>query len=128
MAHNDHQAPEVAVDEAAGSTPSSTGGTAQGAVPPVDGVHAPAAAPEDEAAAVEADLEELRAKAAQRDEYLALAQRTQADFENYRKRMTREVSAAEGRGVSRLAKELLPALDNLDRAIAAAPPGHDSVT
>jgi molecular chaperone GrpE len=74
------------------------------------------------------DLDELREKAAQRDEYLALAQRTQADFENYRKRMAREVSLAEGRGISRLAKELLPALDNLDRAIAAAPAGQDGVT
>ena len=95
-----------------------------------DGVHAPEAeAPvEEEAAAVEADLDELRAKAAQRDEYLAIAQRTQADFENFRKRMNREVSAAEARGVSRLARELLPALDNLDRAIAAAPAGQDSLT
>jgi molecular chaperone GrpE len=95
-----------------------------------DGVHEPQAeaAIEPEASAVEADLEELRAKAAQRDEYLAIAQRTQADFENYRKRMSREVGLAEGRGVSRLAKELLPALDNLDRAIAAAPAGQDGVT
>jgi molecular chaperone GrpE len=92
-----------------------------------DGVHEPAVSDE-EAAAVEADLDELREKAAQRDEYLALAQRTQADFENYRKRMAREVSLAEGRGVSRLAKELLPALDNLDRAIsAAAPAGQDNL-
>jgi molecular chaperone GrpE len=129
MGDHDHQAPEVAADEAAtGSTASSTGGTAQGAVPPPDGVHETAAAPEEEAAAVEADLEELRAKAAQRDEYLAIAQRTQADFENYRKRMTREVGLAEGRGVTRLARELLPALDNLDRAITAAPSGQDSLT
>jgi molecular chaperone GrpE len=126
MTHDEHT--ETAAEEAAGPTASSTGGTAQGAVPPVDGVHETAAAPDEEAAAVEADLEELRAKAAQRDEYLALAQRTQADFENYRKRMTREVGLAEGRGVSRLARELLPALDNLDRAIALAPAGQDSVT
>ncbi|MBA2637915.1 MAG: nucleotide exchange factor GrpE, partial [Solirubrobacterales bacterium] len=66
-------------------------------------------------------LEELRARAAQRDEYLGLAQRAQADFENYRKRMTREVALADGRGVTRLAKELLPALDNLDRALTAVP-------
>jgi molecular chaperone GrpE len=96
----------------------------------VDGVHAAAEPSEEEdgAAAVEADLDELREKAAQRDEYLAIAQRTQADFENYRKRMTREVGLAESRGVTRLAKELLPALDNLDRAIAAAPAGQDSIT
>ncbi len=60
---------------------------------------------------------ELVKTAAQRDEYLALAQRTQADFENYRKRVAREAAAAQERGVCGLAKELLPALDNLDRAL-----------
>ncbi len=65
-------------------------------------------------------FDELVATAAKRDEYLALAQRTQADFENYRKRMAREAAAAQERGVSKLARELLPALDNLDRALEAA--------
>jgi molecular chaperone GrpE len=69
---------------------------------------------------VEGDLDELIKTAAQRDEYLALAQRTQADFENYRKRVAREAAAARERGVSALATELLPALDNLDRALDAA--------
>ena len=68
---------------------------------------------------------ELELLAAQRDEYLALAQRTQADFENYRKRVARDAAAAELRGVGRLARELLPALDNLDRALAAAAAGTD---
>jgi len=90
--------------------------------PATDGVHGTAA--EDEAheagVEVEADLDELVAKAAKADEYLALAQRTQADFENFRKRMSRDVAAAQERGVAKLAKELLPALDNLDRALAAA--------
>jgi molecular chaperone GrpE len=57
---------------------------------------------------------------AERDEYLALAQRTQADFENYRKRVARESAEAEARGRVELAKGLLPVLDNLDRALAAA--------
>ena len=74
---------------------------------------------EPEAAEVETDLEQLVQRAGKADEYLALAQRTQADFENYRKRMTRDVRAAEARGIGKLARELLPALDNLDRAIAA---------
>ena len=52
--------------------------------------------------------------------FLALAQRTQADFENYRKRMARENAAAVDRGVGKLAKELLPALDHLDHALQAA--------
>ncbi len=66
------------------------------------------------------DLDELIARAAQRDEYLALAQRTQADFENYRKRVARDSAVAQRRGVAGLAKELLPALDNLDRALEEA--------
>jgi molecular chaperone GrpE len=70
--------------------------------------------------ALRGDVDELVAVAAQRDEYLALAQRTQADFENYRKRVARDAAAAQDRGVAALAKELLPALDNLDRALEAA--------
>ena len=69
---------------------------------------------------VEEDLDELRARAAERDEYLALAQRTQADFENYRKRMAKETATAQDRGVKRVVSELLPALDNFERALAAA--------
>jgi len=78
----------------------------------------------EEAAAVEQDIGELVAKAAERDEYLSLAQRTQADFENYRKRSAKDVSVAERRGVSKLAKELLPALDALGRALDSAPEGE----
>ncbi len=102
-----------------------------GATAPGDG--APAAGEEvhdqdgDGAAELEGDLDtpfgahgELVKTAAQRDEYLALAQRTQADFENYRKRVAKEARAAQERGTSALAKELLPALDNLDRAMDAA--------
>jgi molecular chaperone GrpE len=72
------------------------------------------------AAEVQGDLDELLKTAAQRDEYLALAQRTQADFENYRKRVARDSAAAQERGIASLAKELLPALDNLDRALGEA--------
>ena len=70
--------------------------------------------------AIKGEIGELVKTAAQRDEYLALAQRTQADFENYRKRVARDAAQAQDRGVAKLAKELLPALDNLDRAIEAA--------
>src|SRR5437016_12859856 len=83
-----------------------------------------AARPTDEtvsdAADVVGDLDELVKTAAERDEYLALAQRTQADFENYRKRVARESASAQTRGCVLLAKELLPARDNLDRALEAA--------
>jgi molecular chaperone GrpE len=68
-------------------------------------------------------------KAADGDEaarFLELAKRTQADFENYRKRMARENAAAADRGAAKLAKELLPALDHLEIALKAAE-GHEDV-
>ncbi len=74
---------------------------------------------------LERDLEELAAKAEKADAYLELAQRTKADFENYRKRAAREAAAAQERGVTRLALELLPAVDNLDRALVAAETGSN---
>ena len=98
----------------------------QAGAPPVpldDAAHAPdgegAADGNGASAELQGDLDELVRVAAQRDEYLALAQRTQADFENYRKRVARDAATAEERGVSALAKELLPALDNLDRAMGS---------
>jgi molecular chaperone GrpE len=75
---------------------------------------------DDGAVEIEGELDQLVSTAAERDEYLALAQRTQADFENYRKRVARDAALAQERGVAKVAKELLPALDNLDRAIEAA--------
>jgi molecular chaperone GrpE len=46
--------------------------------------------------------------------------RAAAELENVRKRARRDVAAAESRGIAKLAKELLPALDNFERALAAA--------
>ena len=50
------------------------------------------------------------------DRYL----RAVAELDNVRKRARRDVSAAEGRGIAKLARELLPALDDFERALAAA--------
>jgi molecular chaperone GrpE len=61
----------------------------------------------------------------ERDEYLELARRSKADFENYRKRVSREASEAEARGRAALARDLLSVLDNLERALAAAQPRDD---
>jgi molecular chaperone GrpE len=80
-----------------------------------------------EAAAVADDIDELLGKARERDEYLSVAQRTQADFENYRKRAAKEIAAAEARGMAKLARELLPALDNLALALEADASGDDFV-
>lgn len=70
---------------------------------------------------VEQDFDALLAEAErQRDEYLDLAKRTKADFENFRKRMTAEVQAANARGRSDVIREVVPVLDDLERAIQAA--------
>jgi molecular chaperone GrpE len=66
------------------------------------------------------DLDELDKTQQERDEYLELAQRTRADFENYRRRVASETAAAAMRGKAELARELIPAIDNLERALRAA--------
>jgi molecular chaperone GrpE len=58
------------------------------------------------------------------ENYLGLAQRIQADFENYRKRAAREAAAAGERAKSGLVRELLPIVDNLERALASAEDGE----
>jgi len=60
----------------------------------------------------------------ERDEYLDLARRAQADFENYRKRAAKETAAAGERAKSGLVRELLPIVDNLERALASAGEGE----
>ena len=63
--------------------------------------------------------DELARLAAERDEYLALAQRVQADFENYRKRAVRYQERLVAHAHERLVRELLPILDDLERALEA---------
>ena len=62
----------------------------------------------------------LAAVTAERDAYLDLAQRVQADFENYRKRAVREQERLVAHAHERLVRELLPVLDDLERALEAA--------
>jgi molecular chaperone GrpE len=79
----------------------------------------------DEAGAqVAEDLDELNEAKRERDEYLELAQRTRADFENYRRRVAKETSGAAARGKAELARELLPAVDNLERALQSSAEGE----
>ena len=73
----------------------------------------------------EAESEDPLARAQrERDEYLDLARRTQADFENYRKRAAKEAAAAGERAKSGLVRELLPIVDNLERALVSAGQGE----
>jgi molecular chaperone GrpE len=57
---------------------------------------------------------------AERDEYLDLLQRTKADFENYRKRAARDQERLVAHAHERLVRDLLPVLDDLERALEAA--------
>src|SRR5438876_12185116 len=66
------------------------------------------------------ELEQLRKLATERDQYLDLAARTRAEFENYQKRMQREREQDRKYAFGPLAESLLPILDNLDRAVFAA--------
>jgi molecular chaperone GrpE len=70
------------------------------------------------------DLEALRSRLQsaeqKRDEYLDLAQRSRADFENYQKRMQRDLAVERRFAQAPLASDLVAAMDNLERATAAA--------
>jgi molecular chaperone GrpE len=73
--------------------------------------------------ALEQELEGLSGRAAEaeakRDEYLEDLRRVAADFENYRKRAVRDQESLVARAHERLAKALLPVLDDLERALEA---------
>jgi molecular chaperone GrpE len=138
MERDPRQTGSPAAEQAAGSTGPPD--------PTTDGVHAPAEAPGadggagPETAAADASVAQARDDAAEpepaavapaepepepaakadetdyRDQYL----RAMAELDNVRKRARRDVAAAEGRGIAKLARELLPALDNFARALDAA--------
>jgi molecular chaperone GrpE len=65
-------------------------------------------------------IDELGQVTRERDEYLDALQRLKAEFENYRKRVARDQGALVARASERLAKQLLPVLDDLERALEAA--------
>jgi molecular chaperone GrpE len=63
---------------------------------------------------------ELEALRNENEELIDTLQRLQADFENFRKRAQRDQEALVGRAGERIVKELLPVLDDLERALEAA--------
>jgi molecular chaperone GrpE len=79
---------------------------------------------EDEAAALAQELEATRRE---RDEYLDALRRLKAEFENSRKRQERERTRILETASERLVVELLPVLDNLDRALEAEGDIHEGV-
>jgi molecular chaperone GrpE len=92
-----------------------------------DGAAAPDKPP---GAGVLEDLEALRGQVEQleteRDQFLQLLQRTRADFENYQKRVQRDLELERPYRCKDLAADLLGALDNLERATQAAQQAGDS--
>lgn len=67
-----------------------------------------------------ADDDRVTALERERDEYLDLAQRARAEFDNFRKRAARDATEAEQRGRAHVARSLVPAVDSLERALKAA--------
>jgi len=96
-----------------------TGGNRE--VPPASpGEPTPETAAEAEEA-VEHDLEAQLAVAERRaDEHLDDLRRLAAEFDNYRKRVAREQERLVAHAHERLVKELIPVLDDLERALEAA--------
>jgi len=83
-------------------------------------VEEPAAETVEEAELEDAEPDPLTDALRERDEYLALAQRARADFENFKRRTAGQSAESERRGKAAVAKGMLPALDNLERALLAA--------
>jgi molecular chaperone GrpE len=77
-----------------------------------------------DAITVEELVETLEIVTSERDEYLDMLKRLQADFDNYRKRMMSDSAERISAGVGRLAEALLPVLDACD---AAVDQGHEEV-
>ena len=73
---------------------------------------------DDQSLTVEELIAQLETVSAQRDEFLALAQSKQAEFENYRKRMMKQQAEEVERAGSKLVDALLPVLDAFDYGVA----------
>jgi molecular chaperone GrpE len=74
-----------------------------------------------------ADSGQPRAPEDKAAEYLDLAKRTQADFENFRKRAAKDMAASGARAKAGLLRELLPVVDNIERALGVVEGSDDGV-
>ena len=84
-----------------------------------------AAAPQDNGEEIEGLTAKLKAAEAKRDEYLGIAQRVQAEFENYKRRNRSAVQDACQVAADETILAFLPVLDNLQRALKAARDSED---
>ena len=104
----------------AGAEPSPVDAGAPPHFPPKASCEAPVTNGDDAGqtlARLQTEIADLRKVAKERDEFLKLLQRVQADFENYQKRIKRDRECQEQYKNESLLRELLPALDNLGRAL-----------
>jgi len=88
--------------------------------PSVDGADV-VDAPVDADGSTDAPMSELDRISAERDEYLDLARRVQAEYENYRKRVSAQTADDIDRATGRVAESLLPVLDACEAAFVAHP-------
>src|SRR3989442_15227304 len=72
------------------------------------------------------EFEQLRAKAAEREQFLDLLQRSRADFENYQKRAQKDREQERKYMYGAFVFDLLPVLDNLERTLGAAKQAGES--
>jgi molecular chaperone GrpE len=131
MSAREHADDEVGAPATEGAdaerTPAAGASSGSAARRPGDGargVDREGGSPDAESEAIERDLAEL---AAERDELRQLAQRVQADFENFRKRMLREQTEKIERANEALIEQLLPVLDNFELALESLGDADDSV-
>ncbi|HWH95381.1 MAG TPA: nucleotide exchange factor GrpE [Baekduia sp.] len=118
MSGPEHDTRAEAEPEAPEEAPAPDGPAPQEA-PAADGSAPTADAPaEDDGIAGLA--QDAAAEAPEEPDFKDLYLRAAAETDNVRKRARRDVEVAQARGVARLARELLPSLDNLDRALVAA--------
>lgn len=110
-------------------SPADGGGAAHSSTPPSangesankeTGTVSQSASQDEDAAAEALKADPLQAALAERDELREKWLRAEAELENYRKRVRREAEEARRYEALALARDLLPALDNLHRAVAAA--------
>lgn len=85
----------------------------------------PIAMPLDEPAPVASLEAEVTVLREERDKFKDQLLRTAADFENFRKRTRKDLEEADRRGKEEAIRELLPVIDNLERAVAAATAAKD---
>jgi molecular chaperone GrpE len=123
--------PEDAVEAALrsverGSKPAPAAADPAGQDTPIEVEVTPGAPASDEATSLRAQLELSQQLGRETQKKLEDVHdrwvRAVADLENYRKRAQKERDEVQKFGVEKLVKDLLPVLDNLDRALAAAPP------